>query len=561
MASDAVHDLSSLFSSEGRDFLIRNNGDQVKISSLIGKIVGLYFSASWCPPCHRFTPIFAGVYEELASKGDFEVVFVSADSDDESFEDYFSKMPWLSIPFSDSATKERLNELFEVRGIPHLVVLDAEGKVSTDDGVRLVSEYGANAYPFTSEQIQLLKDREEEAKRNQTISSILVSNSRNYVISNNGNQIPVSELEGKVIGLYFSVYGHETCDDFTPLLVDAYKKLKEGKQNFEIVLISLDDEDDDFNEAFKTMPWLALPFKDEKCQKLIRYFELSDIPTLVIIGQDGKTLHPNAAELIEEHGTDAYPFNPEKLEKLAEIQKAKLESQTLESLLVRGENNFVIGKNGAKIPVSELVGKNILLYFSAHWCPPCRAFLPKLIEAYNEIKQKDKEFEVVFISSDSDQDSFEEFFSGMPWLALPFGDERKKFLNRRFKIEGIPALVALDRSGRTVSTDARNLISSHGADAYPFTKERLEELEKQLEEEAKGWPEKLKHELHEEHELVRTHRAAYNCDACDELGYGWSFYCEECDFDMHPKCGLKKNEGAEEQKEEWICEGDVCRRA
>ena len=162
-------------------------------------------------------------------------------------------------------------------------------------------------------------------------------------------QIPVSELEGKVIGLYFSVYGHETCDDFTPLLVDAYKKLKEGKQNFEIVLISLDDEDDDFNEAFKTMPWLALPFKDEKCQKLIRYFELSDIPTLVIIGQDGKTLHPNAAELIEEHGTDAYPFNPEKLEKLAEIQKAKLESQTLESLLVRGENNFVIGKNGAKV--------------------------------------------------------------------------------------------------------------------------------------------------------------------------------------------------------------------
>lgn len=162
---------------------------QVKISSLIGKIVGLYFSASWCPPCHRFTPIFAGVYEELASKGDFEVVFVSADSDDESFEDYFSKMPWLSIPFSDSATKERLNELFEVRGIPHLVVLDAEGKVSTDDGVRLVSEYGANAYPFTSEQIQLLKDREEEAKRNQTISSILVSNSRNYVISNNGNQV------------------------------------------------------------------------------------------------------------------------------------------------------------------------------------------------------------------------------------------------------------------------------------------------------------------------------------------------------------------------------------
>lgn len=151
--------------------------------------MGLYFSASWCPPCHRFTPIFAGVYEQLASKGDFEVVFISGDNDEESFKDYFSKMPWLSIPFSDSDTIERLNELFEVQGIPHLVVLDANGKVSTDAGVRLVSEYGVNAHPFTSEQIKLLKEKEEEAKRNQTISTILVSDSRNYVISNDGNQV------------------------------------------------------------------------------------------------------------------------------------------------------------------------------------------------------------------------------------------------------------------------------------------------------------------------------------------------------------------------------------
>ncbi|CAK9313924.1 unnamed protein product [Citrullus colocynthis] len=257
-------------------------------------------------------------------------------------------MPWLAIPFSDSDTNERLNELFQVRGIPHLVVLDANGKVSTDDGVRLVGEYGFNAYPFTSEQIKLLKEKEEEAKSNQTISSILVSNSRNYVISNDGTQIPVSELEGKVIGLYFSVYGHEPCDDFTPILVDAYKKLKEKGHKFEIVLISLDDEDDDFNQALKTMPCLALPFQDEKCKKLIRYFELSDIPTLVIIGQDGKTLHPNAVELVEEHGSDAYPFTHEKIEKLAEIQKAKLESQTLESLLVSGDKDFVIEKKMVK---------------------------------------------------------------------------------------------------------------------------------------------------------------------------------------------------------------------
>ena len=152
-----------------------------------------------------------------------------------------------------------------------------------------------------------------------------------------------------MIGLYFSVYGHGACDEFTPILVDAYKKLKEKGQNFEIVLISFNDEDEEFKEALKSMPWLALPLKDEKCKELIRYFELSEIPTLVIIGQDGKTLQPNAVELVEEHGSDAYPFTPEQLEKLAEIQKAKLESQTLESLLVHGENDFVIEKSGAQV--------------------------------------------------------------------------------------------------------------------------------------------------------------------------------------------------------------------
>lgn len=80
--------------------------------------------------------------------------------------------------------------------------------------------------------------------------------------------------------------------------------------------------------------------------------------------------------------------------------------------------------------MSDLVGKNILLYFSAHWCPPCRAFTPKLKEAYETIKAKNGPLEVIFMSSDQDQASFDEYFATMPWLALPFGDERKTSLSR-----------------------------------------------------------------------------------------------------------------------------------
>lgn len=162
---------------------------QVKIDSLKGKKLALYFSASWCGPCQRFTPTLVEAYNELAPKGDFEVVFISADEDDESFKQYFSKMPWLAIPFSDSETRDRLDELFKVQGIPHLVILDENGKVSCESGVEIIREYGVEGYPFTPEKIKELKEQEEAARRNQSLRSILVSHSRDYVISSDGKKV------------------------------------------------------------------------------------------------------------------------------------------------------------------------------------------------------------------------------------------------------------------------------------------------------------------------------------------------------------------------------------
>ncbi|XVF84289.1 hypothetical protein PTKIN_Ptkin17bG0025100 [Pterospermum kingtungense] len=561
------HDFKSLLSASDRDFLVRNNGDQVKLESLKGKKIGLYFSASWCGPCRRFTPKLVEVYSQLSPKGDLEVIFVSADRDEESFNGYFSKMPWLAIPFSDSETRDRLDKLFKVMGIPHLVLLDENGKVSTDEGVEIIQEYGEEGYPFTPERIQELKDLEEKARKEQSIKTLLVSSSRDFVVTSDGNEVPVSELEGKTVGLYFLKSSYKASTDFTPKLAEVYKKLKENGENFEIVVIPLDDElEEAFKESF-VAPWLALPLQDKSCAKLARYFELSTLPTVVIIGPDGKTLHSNVAEAIEEHGIQAYPFTPEKFAELAQLEKAKEAAQTLESILISGDIDFVIGKDGAKVQVTDLVGKTVLLYFSAHWCPPCRAFTPKLVETYEKIKAKDEAFEVVFISSDRDQASFEDYYSGMPWLALPFGDARKPLLSRKFKVRGIPMLITIGPTGKTVTKETRNLIMSHGADAYPFTEERLKEIEAEYEEMAKGWPEKLKHDLHKEHELVLTRRKTFTCDGCDELGQVWSFYCKECDFDLHPKCALQedKETKADEkeegnQKEGLVCDGDVCKR-
>ena len=91
-----------------------------------------------------------GFYEAMQEKGvGFEIVFVSSDQNIEGFNEYFSQMPWLALPFGDSR-KQKLNQLFGVQGIPTLVLLDSDGKVITTEGRAFVTKdpKGAN-FPWS----------------------------------------------------------------------------------------------------------------------------------------------------------------------------------------------------------------------------------------------------------------------------------------------------------------------------------------------------------------------------------------------------------------------------
>lgn len=86
----------------------------------------------------------------------------------------------------------------------------------------------------------------------------------------------------------------------------------------------------------------------------------------------------------------------------------------------------LMGKSeGAKAANIGGEGKTVGLYFSAHWCPPCRGFTPKLAEFYKK-HHEDKNFEIVFVSSDKNEAEFKEYFNEMPWLALPFSERSRK---------------------------------------------------------------------------------------------------------------------------------------
>jgi len=51
------------------------------------ELVLYYFSAHWCPPCRRFTPMLAEFYKEASQLG-VEVVFVSGDQSEDAMISY-----------------------------------------------------------------------------------------------------------------------------------------------------------------------------------------------------------------------------------------------------------------------------------------------------------------------------------------------------------------------------------------------------------------------------------------------------------------------------------------
>ncbi len=127
------------------DLLLSPSGDSVARETLQGKFIGLYFSASWCPPCRAFTPVLINFRNECIEK--FEVVLVGLDKSAQEQQAYVSKsgMPWLSLP-NKMEHKQKLQSLFGIRGIPSLIVVSPDGLVVSTRGRKEITKYGSSIF-------------------------------------------------------------------------------------------------------------------------------------------------------------------------------------------------------------------------------------------------------------------------------------------------------------------------------------------------------------------------------------------------------------------------------
>ncbi len=109
--------------------------------------------------------------------------------------------------------------------------------------------------------------------------------------------------------------------------------------------------------------------------------------------------------------------------------------------------------------MESFAGKMLGLYFSAHWCGPCREFTPELVEFYDKVRDAPEGLEIVFVSSDRDAAGFHEYHASMPWPAVRF-DNRvlRTLLGDKFGVASIPTLVFIDTSGKVVTKKGKEWV-------------------------------------------------------------------------------------------------------
>ncbi|CAK9055356.1 Nucleoredoxin [Durusdinium trenchii] len=232
----------------------------------------------------------------------------------------------------------------------------------------------------------------------------------------------------KAVALYFSAHWCPPCRGFTPKLAEAYTSHLKDK-GLEVIFVSSDRDDASWKEYCGEMPWLALP--REAKGPVASKFKVRGIPTMII-------LDPTDGSIITEDGRSAVMKDPTG-------EKFPWKPPTFKEVMGKGE--FLKGEG--TVGPEAIAGKHLGLYFSAHWCPPCRAFTPQLAKWYAGVKKElgDK-FEIVFCSGDRDDESLKEYYKHMKdegdWCALPF--DRKDDLDGIYKIEGIPTFLPPGRA-------------------------------------------------------------------------------------------------------------------
>eukprot|EP00486_Rosalina_sp_Unknown_P006390 CAMPEP_0201574984 /NCGR_PEP_ID=MMETSP0190_2-20130828/19864_1 /ASSEMBLY_ACC=CAM_ASM_000263 /TAXON_ID=37353 /ORGANISM="Rosalina sp." /LENGTH=158 /DNA_ID=CAMNT_0048004019 /DNA_START=85 /DNA_END=561 /DNA_ORIENTATION=+ len=126
-------------------------------------------------------------------------------------------------------------------------------------------------------------------------------------------------------------------------------------------------------------------------------------------------------------------------------------------LRVKGDAFEVVSYDDCIKDKVDLIG----LYFSAHWCPPCRGFTPILKKTWDQWKKDGHKIQIIFGTRDQDKKAFESYFKEHgDYLAFDYEEKDKRInkLMEKYGVQGIPTLIILNKNGEVVDKAARGVV-------------------------------------------------------------------------------------------------------
>lgn len=99
-----------------------------------GKYVGIYVGAEWAASCAPMLAALKRSYEKINERSllpTFEVVYVSADKEQEQFDAYMRACPWVAVPFPELKIRKKVMSVYTAATLPKFVLLSPSGKVTT----------------------------------------------------------------------------------------------------------------------------------------------------------------------------------------------------------------------------------------------------------------------------------------------------------------------------------------------------------------------------------------------------------------------------------------------
>lgn len=262
----------------------------------------------------------------------------------------------------------------------------------------------------------------------------LVSKSADGSLTSIATVDALSNVENII--LYFSASWCPPCRSFSPLL-DDFLTANATRLKTTCIFVSGDKTKAEFEKYFSSHNWpFAVTFDGVRKLQLNQYFDVQGIPTVVVLDKNGVVITSDArGDVMTDPNGDRFPWAPRSLSDVfTEIDCG----------------NKIINKKGEFVEKGYLSSlEYLLVYFADFGSPPCRKFTPHLTEWYNKHK-KEKKFDILFVSNDSEEPSFKLASETVPWMSLAFTAEQANVaLAKLFDVEGIPTLglIKLDVDG------------------------------------------------------------------------------------------------------------------